>query len=180
MTEHTQKPCQHFQPLQQADFLSLEQAASLKGLLKPFKGNGGLEDWANQCHALRDQLITLAQRRVLPQVSGYPFRLLPVELAQQTTGAGTTFLRWRKPDRSSMGVALWQAMMASPATPVHILADLHALEHQRIVLNMQISLLHSLGRQARDCASKMAEADAVYQLRQEAPCISASKYRPPP
>jgi hypothetical protein len=79
-----------------------------------------------------------------------------------------------------MGVALWQAMMASPATPVHLLADLHALEHHRIVLNMQISLLHSLGRQARDCANKMAEADAVYQLRQEAPCISASKYRPPP
>jgi hypothetical protein len=180
MTEHIQNPRRYFQPLQQTDFVRLEQAASLKGLLKPFKGNGGLETWANQCHALRDQLIALAQRRVLPQLSGYPFRLLPVELAQQSTGAGTTFLRWRTLDRSAMGVALWQAMMASPSTPAYLLADLHALEHQRIVLNMQISLLHSLGRQARDCANKMAAADTVYRCRLEAPSVTAQVYRPPP
>lgn len=180
MTEQTQNPRRYFQPLEQTDFLRLEQAASLKGLLKPFKGNGGLEAWANQCHALRDQLIALAQRRVLPQVSGYPFRLLPVELAQQSTGAGTTFLRWRTPDRSAMGVALWQAMISSTATPVHLLADLHALEHQRIALNMQISLLHSLGRQARDCASKMAAADAIYRQRLEASPDTEPAFRPPP
>nr|WP_275542639.1 DUF3158 family protein [Pseudomonas aeruginosa] len=28
---------------------------------------------------------------MLPQACGHPFHLLPVELAQQTTGAGTTF-----------------------------------------------------------------------------------------
>nr|WP_067285891.1 DUF3158 family protein [Marinobacterium profundum] len=180
MTEQAQHQRRYFQPLQQEDFLRLEHAAYLKGLLKPFKGNGSLEDWANQCHALRDSLIALAQRRVLPQVSGYPFRLLPVELAQQTTGAGTTFLRWRKPDRSAMGVALWQAMMDRPGTPVHLLADLLALEHQRITLNMQISLLHSLGRQAHDCANKMAAADAAYQQRLAVPSITASADRLPP
>jgi hypothetical protein len=87
---------------------------------------------------------------------GHPFHLLPVELAQQTTGAGTTFLRWRKHDRSAMGVALWQELMASTSTPVNLLADLHAIELQRITLNMQISLLHTLGRQAQECASKAA------------------------
>ena len=106
-----------FYPLEQADFLKLEQAASLKGLLQPFKGKGALTQWASQCHRLRDELIELAQRRVLAQANAYPYRLLPVELAQQTTGAGTTFLRWRKPDRSAMGVALWQALIASATTP---------------------------------------------------------------
>jgi hypothetical protein len=149
----------YFQPLEQADFIRLEQAAYLKGFLRPFKCKGTLEVWANQCHALRDQLIALAQRRVLQQAHGHPFHLLPVELAQQRTGAGTAFLRWRTPDRSAMGVALWQEMMASTATPANLLGDLHALEQQRIVLNMQISLLHSLGRQAQDCASKMALAE---------------------
>lgn len=168
MTGYDQNQPRHFQPLEQQDFLRLEHAAYLKGLLKAFKGKGSLEDWASQCHALRDDLIALAQQRLLPQVSGYPFRLLPIELAQQTTGAGTTFLRWRKPDRSAMGVILWRAMMASPGTPKNLLADLHALEHQRIVLNMQISLLHTLGRQARDCANKMAEADDLYLRRLKA------------
>jgi hypothetical protein len=54
----------------------------------------------------------------------YPFRLLPMQLPQQNTGAGTTFLRWRKPDRSAMWVTLWQEPIASPATPAHLVDDL--------------------------------------------------------
>jgi hypothetical protein len=154
-----------FRSLEQPDFLHLEHAAYLKGFLRPFKGKGTLDVWANQCQALRDQVIGLAQRQVLQQANRYPFYLLPVELAQQKTGAGTVFLRWRRPDRSAMGVALWQQMMESAATPANLIDDLYAMEQQRIVLNMQISLLHSLGRQAQDCASKMARADDVYLRR---------------
>ena len=77
-----------FLPLEQADFQRLEHAGYLKGLLQPFKGKGSLEAWAIQCTALRDDLIGLAQRRVLQQARVYPFSLLDVQLAQQTTGAG--------------------------------------------------------------------------------------------
>src|SRR3546814_16109200 len=110
-------------------------AAYLKGLLKPFKGKGALEDWANQCFALRDDMIGLAQRRVLPQTSGYPFHLLDVELAQQNTGAGPTFLRLRQHDSSAMGVALWPALVAIAATPVPTLDDLHPFAPPRILSN---------------------------------------------
>ena len=55
------------------------------------------------------------------------------------------------------GVALWQELMASTSTPVNLLADLHAIELQRITLNMQISLLHTSGRPRS--ASKAAEAE---------------------
>lgn len=154
-----------FRPLEQTDFQSLEQAPFLKGLLRPFKGKGSLDIWASQCHALRDDLISLAQRRVLAQTAAYPYCLLPVQLAQQTTGAGTSFLRWRNTDRSVMGVALWQQLLAWPSTPARLIDDLYAIERQRLVMNMQISLLHTLGRQARDCANKMAQAEEVY-LRQ--------------
>ncbi len=154
-----------FAPLEQADFRGLRQAASLKGLLQPFKGKGPLEAWASECHALRDALTAMAQRRVLAQANQYPYLLLPVHLAQQATGAGTNFLRWRRHDRSAMGVALWEQMMASTATPEGLIDDLHAMEVQRVVLNMQVSLLHTLGRQAMDCASKIASAEAVYLRR---------------
>ncbi|EMY8159285.1 DUF3158 family protein [Pseudomonas monteilii] len=167
MTAREPNQRQYFQPLEQTDFILLEHAAYLKGLLRPFKGKGSFEIWASQCHALRDQLINLAQQRVLAQARGYPFRLLSVELAQQRTGAGTTFLRWRTHDRSIMGVALWQEAMASTTTPVNLLEDLLAMEQQRITLNMQISLLHTLGRQALECASKMARAEDVYLRRME-------------
>jgi len=55
----------YFVPLEQTDFQHLEHAHYLKGLLKPFKGKGPLEDWANQCAALRDDLIRLALHHVL-------------------------------------------------------------------------------------------------------------------
>src|SRR5690606_32158857 len=130
-------------------------------LLQPFKGKGSLETWASQCAALRDDVIGLAQRRVLPQARAYPFSLLDVQLAQQATGAGTTFLRWRNLDRSSMGVALWEALLANPATPASLIDELYAIELQRIVLNMQISLTHSIARQALECANKAAQAEAA-------------------
>ncbi|MFV3378667.1 DUF3158 family protein, partial [Pseudomonas sp. NY11226] len=79
-----------FVALEQADFQRLEHAGYLKGLLQPFKGKGSLETWASLCAALRDDVIGLAQRRVLPQARTYPFSLLDVQLAQQATGAGTT------------------------------------------------------------------------------------------
>ena len=164
MSDPNREP-RYFQGLQQAAFMKLEHAASLKGLLKPFKGKGDLEAWASQCCAMRDELIGLTQRQVLQQAVGHPFHLLPVELAQQTTGAGTAFLRWRKHDRSAMGVALWQELMANIGTPVNLLAELHAIELQRITLNMQISLLHTLGRQAQECASKAAKAEDAYLRR---------------
>jgi hypothetical protein len=154
-----------FVPLEQTDFQRLGHAGYLKGLLQPFKGKGSLEAWASQCITLRDDLITLAQRRVLMQARAYPFNLLDVQLAQQTTGAGTTFLRWRNLDRSSMGVALWASLLERPATPASLIDDLYAMEIQRIVLNMQISLTHSIARQALECASRMAQAEATYRRR---------------
>jgi hypothetical protein len=180
MSDRATAPRPRFQGLQQHDFVRLEQAAYLKGLLRPFKGKGALADWASQCLVLRDGLIALAQRQVLPQAHGHPFHQLPVELAQQRTGAGTTFLRWRRPDRSAMGVALWQDMMASTATPVNLLDDLFALEQQRVVLNMQISLLHTLGRQAGECANKLAQAEDVYLRRMAALARSDAARRTPP
>jgi hypothetical protein len=165
----TAQPRARFAVLEQGDFQRLEHAGYLKGLLQPFKGKGPLEAWASQCMALRDDLIALAQRRVLQQARAYPFSLLDVHLAQQATGAGTTFLRWRNLDRSAMGVALWQELMRSTATPASLIDDLYAMEQQRIVLNMQVSLMHSIARQARECASKLAQAEEVYLRRTAGP-----------
>lgn len=154
-----------FLALEQADFQRLEHAGYLKGLLKPFKGNGELATWASQCQAMRDDLIVLAQRKILAQARSHPFNLLAVQLAQQTTGAGTTFLRWRNLDRSRMGTALWEELLASPGTPASLIDDLYAMEVQRIVLNLQISLTHSIVRQTSECASKLVHVEGAYQRR---------------
>ena len=153
----------YFVPLAQTDYQALAHSAYLKGLLQPFKGKGSLATWANQCVALRDGLIEMASDRVLVQARAYPFNRLPVQLCSQVTGAGTTFLRWRNVSRTSMGVALWDGLMADPATPSVLHDDLLVLEQQRIALNLQISLTHSLARQGEDCARKWAHAEAIHQ-----------------
>ena len=151
----------YFHRLEQTAFMKLEHAASLKGLLKPFKGKGDLESWANHCFAMRDELIGLAQRQVLQQVVGHPFHLLPIELAQQTTGAGTAFLRWRKHDRSVMGVTLWQQLMASTGTPVNLLADLHGLLVAKGLLRLFHEDLAELDVEAEADAAGIGRAGLV-------------------
>src|SRR5687767_11826613 len=106
-----------FKPLEHAAFARLEHAAYLKGLLKPFKGKGELELWASQCESLRGQLISLGHR-VLAQAAAPPFDRLPVLLVQQTTSAGTAYLRWRSADRTAMGVSLWAQLISDKSTPV--------------------------------------------------------------
>lgn len=167
-------PARFFDPLEQTDFVRLEHAASLKGLLRPFKGKGELATWASQCESLRDGLIIRAQR-LLSQANAYPFNQLPVLLALQTTGAGTAFLRWRNANRSAMGVWLWVDLMQRENTPLPLVHELFALEIQRIALNMQISLTHSIARQAIDCVQKMAQAEAIYENRIDPSTLTTSK-----
>ena len=153
-----------FQPLQQEAFQRLQQAASLKGLLKPFKGKGELSQLAEVCRAQESGLRALVQD-VLKQARQYPFTLVPVRLNEQKTKCGTQFLRWQRVPDFRMGVGVWAEMMASPRTPQTMLYDLYAMELQRISLNMQMSLIHSIYKQAVECAEKMELAEAVLLQR---------------
>ena len=153
-----------FRPLQQEAFQRLQQAASLKGLLKPFNGKGELTQFADLCRAQESDLKALAQE-VLSQARRYPFTLVPVRLTEQNTQAGTQFLRWQQVTDRRMGVGVWAEMMGSPRTPESMLQDLYVMELQRITLNMQMSLLHSITKQAAECAEKMGQAEAVYTAR---------------
>lgn len=154
----------HFEPLEQSDFQRLKYGASLKGLLKALKGKGDLELLSNECESLRDALITLAPR-ILAQAISPPFSLLPAALSLQSTSANTMFLRWRATDRSAMGVSVWVKLMEDPGTPASLLHDLYLMELQRITLNMQISLTHTIARQAAECSAKARAAETVYLRR---------------
>ncbi|ASV39800.1 integrase [Pseudomonas sp. NS1(2017)] len=154
-----------FQPLQQTAFSALEHAAFLKGLLKPFKGKGELMQFGEVCSQLVSSLILLATEQVLAQSERYPFTLLPIRMTRQSTGAGTVFLRWSRMDRSKMGVDLWEELVLDDRTPTSLVSQLLAMELQRITINMQISVVHSISRQAFLCASKVDVAEQIFQQR---------------
>lgn len=141
-------------------YREFEQSASLKGLLKPFKGKGELAQFAETIKQLRGELETL-MAAMLAIMAQPPFSLLELRLSVQHSSQGACFLRWRSPDFKRMGVEVWQQVMEHPLLQPELRQALYQLEANRIVLNLQMSSLNSLYRQVLMGALKLAYADDV-------------------
>lgn len=152
-------------------YRQLEHAASLKGLLKPFKGKGELEYLAQVARETEAQLRHLMDA-VAQQAGQPPYSLLGIRLVLQNTSAGNTFLRWRTRDFARMGVAVWERQVSNKTLPQVVREGLHRFECERIALNLQMSVVHSLYRQASTCAIKMASAERL--LRQFTTAVEVS------
>ncbi|WLD65558.1 DUF3158 family protein [Pseudomonas sp. OVF7] len=160
-----------FEALTQAAYRQLEHAASLKGLLKPFKGKGELEHLAQVAREIEAQLCQLMEA-VIRQAEQPPYSLLDIRLVLQNTSAGSTFLRWRTRDFARMGVTVWERQIRNKTLPQVVREGLHHFECDRIALNLQMSVVHSLYRQATTCAIKMASAEQL--LRQFTTVVEVS------
>ena len=153
-------------------YRQLEHSASLKGLLKPFKGKGELDYLAQVARKTEAQLCSLMDA-VVQQAGQPPYSLLDIRLVLQNTSAGSTFLRWRTRDFARMGVAVLERQVSNKALPQAVREGLHRFECERIALNLQMSVVHSLYRQATTCAIKMASAERL--LRQFTPAAEISR-----
>jgi hypothetical protein len=160
-----------FEALTPEAYRKLEHAASLKGLLKPFKGKGELEHLAQVAREIEAQLCHLMEAVV--QQAGHPPYSLDIRLVLQNTSAGSTFLRWRTRDFARMGVAVWESHICNTSLPQAVRERLHRFECDRIALNLQMSVVHSLYRQATTCAKKMASAERL--LRQLTTAVEVSR-----
>ncbi|MGV8889364.1 MAG: DUF3158 family protein [Pseudomonas sp.] len=141
-------------------YRQLEHAASLKGLLKPFKGNGDLILFAVSIQRLENQLTEL-MAAMLVLAAQPPVSLLDLRLTVQKTSADTQFLRWRSRDFNYMGTNVWKQAMEQPHVSQSVREALYQLEINRITLNLQMSSLHSAFRQAIEGAGKMLKAEIV-------------------
>ncbi|WP_226505909.1 MULTISPECIES: DUF3158 family protein [Pseudomonas] len=162
----------HFDALTPDAYRRLEHAASLKGLLKPFKGKGELEQLAQMAREIEAQLCDLMEV-VVQQAGQPPYSLLDIRLVLQNTSAGSTFLRWRTRDFARMGVAVWERQICHSNLPQAVRERLHRFECERIALNLQMSVVHSLYRQATTCAIKMDGAERL--LRQFTTVVEVSR-----
>lgn len=141
-------------------YREFEHSASLKGLLKPFKGKGELVQFAETLQQLRHKLETL-MTGMLAIMAQPPFSLLELRLSVQHSSQGACFLRWRSPDFKRMGVEVWEQAMAQPLLQPELRQALYQLEANRVVLNLQMSSLNSLYRQVLTGAIKLGYADDI-------------------
>ncbi|MGF6318071.1 DUF3158 family protein [Pseudomonas frederiksbergensis] len=153
-------------------YRQLEHTASLKGLLKPFKGKGELEHLAQMAREIEAQLCHLMEA-VVQQAGQPPYSLLDIRLVLQNTSAGSTFLRWRTRDFARMGVSVWERQVCNKALSQVVREGLRRFECDRIALNLQMSVVHSLYRQATTCAIKMDSAERL--LRQFTTAVEISR-----
>ncbi|MNC63900.1 hypothetical protein D3C75_1140610 [compost metagenome] len=72
-----------------------------------------------------------------------------------------------------MGVVVWERQIRNKALPQVIREGLHRFECERIALNLQMSVVHSLYRQATTCAIKMDSAERL--LRQFTTAVEVSE-----
>ncbi|MGV8371193.1 DUF3158 family protein, partial [Pseudomonas aeruginosa] len=95
--------------------------------LKPFKGNREMDQLAEECEAMEEGLLALAQG-LLAQVRRPPFTLLPARLIEQLTSARTTFLPWQHIATLLMGVGVRVEMLRQDKTPEYLLQDFYHSE----------------------------------------------------
>lgn len=151
--------------LSQDAYRTLEQGASLKGLLRVFKGKGEIRQLAATAAKLERQLAEL-MLLLITQANRPPLSLLDIRLIRQDTSAGSCFLRWRSRDYTRMGVAVWERVMDSRGLSAGLRESLHRLECNRITLNLQMSVIHSMLRQSADCVDKFASAEqALFRFK---------------
>ncbi|EBZ5771665.1 DUF3158 family protein [Salmonella enterica subsp. enterica serovar Redlands] len=143
-----------YQALSAQDWLAYESC--LKGLLR-VREPQALAREAAEAEATLHQL----QRLVLHRAWRWPLRNLPLLLCRGPARSGADFLRWRNQQNNRSGVPGWQALVQDTAQPLAVREALLAIERDRIVFNMQMSVCTFILRQIRECSVKMTGAENI-------------------
>lgn len=116
-----------------------------------------LARYATDAKANLHQIQTL----VLHRAWRWPLQYLPLMLCRGPARSGADFLRWRNQQNNRSGTAAWQALVQEPSVPQTVRDALLAIERDRIVFNMQMSVLTFILRQIRECSVKMMDAGNI-------------------
>lgn len=94
---------------------------------------------------------------------------LPLLFYRDTaSSAGSVYLRWRNVENNRSGQKAWENIVSDASYSREVRASMVQVEKERLVLNMQVSILTSIMRQLSECAEKMNKADELYQLGETA------------
>lgn len=80
-------------------------------------------------------------------------------IKDKASSSGGTFLRWRSMHNTKTGGTVWLPIVDDESVPVDVRQKVVAVEKDRILINMQISVFNHILRQLSDCAEKLQEVD---------------------
>jgi hypothetical protein len=142
------------------DYNPIAYKTSLKGLLKPFKGKGELQQLEENTKDAREIMGGIRQR-LIQSATSYPIRMLPLIFTLGPAPSGAVFLRWRNQQNNKSGLPAFGEIIQNPVIPTFTRDLLLEIEKDRIVFNMQMSALTFIIRQARECQEKFSAAERL-------------------
>ncbi|HAT6805130.1 TPA: DUF3158 family protein [Citrobacter freundii] len=140
-----------YRALSDTDWLAYESC--LKGLLR-VREPLLLARHATEAAASLHQIQTL----VIHRAWRWPLQHLPLLLCRGPARSGADFLRWRNQQNNRSGIPGWQVLVQDTSRPQVVRDALLAIEHDRIVFNMQMSICTFILRQIRECTIKIEDA----------------------
>ncbi|MDY3123093.1 MAG: DUF3158 family protein [[Actinobacillus] rossii] len=85
---------------------------------------------------------------------------LPIFMIKdKSSSSGGTFLRWRSMNHTGTGETVWHPLLTDKNVPEPLRNQLVAVEKDRILVNMQVSIFNYILRQLSECASKIEKVD---------------------
>ncbi|MGR3807804.1 DUF3158 family protein [Pasteurella testudinis] len=148
---------------------------ALKQLFSEFDTIGDYQLLTEQIYSIR-QLLNAYQDDIIKQFRMSDFSLLPIYLIKdKASSSGGTFLRWRSALNGATGDSVWTTIVADDQQSAEIRQLLAAAEKNRILINMQVSVLNFMLRQLNDCTKKVKSVDETLHsslfVTPEKPCL---------
>lgn len=113
-----------------------------------------------QVNQARTQFMD-GQQMMVQQLKESELSTLPIYMIKdKASSSGGTFLRWRSMQYRGSGETVLQQILAHPDVPNEVRHQLVATEKDRVLINMQISILNFVLRQVSECREKIQKMDS--------------------
>ncbi|MGF7433695.1 DUF3158 family protein [Pasteurella bettyae] len=100
------------------------------------------------------------QLEMVQRVKSSELQTLPIFMIKdKSSSSGGTFLRWRSMNHTGTGETVWQPLLSNKNVSESLRDELVAVEKDRILVNMQVSIFNYILRQLSECASKIEKVE---------------------
>ncbi|MDG2961742.1 DUF3158 family protein [Exercitatus varius] len=129
--------------------------AAMKALFSHLQQVEDYELQYEQLHRTRQWLME-QQSMMVTHLKCSKLNTLPLTLIRdKSSSSGGTFLRWRYLTNTGTGQTMWSRLATDDNQPAEIRQMLTAAERDRVLINMQMSVLNFILRQLKECSKKI-------------------------
>ncbi|MDE8035260.1 DUF3158 family protein [Actinobacillus equuli subsp. equuli] len=112
-----------------------------------------------QVHQARTAFMDY-QLEMVQRVKSSELQTLPIFMIKdKSSSSGGTFLRWRSMNHTGTGETVWQPLLSNKNVSESLRDEFVAVEKDRILVNMQVSIFNYILRQLSECASKIEKVE---------------------